>query len=139
MPSPVQAVSFDLWQTLMHDSKEQGVKRAALRASRMHAALTHAGRAVSIVDVEAACRDVWQEWETRWWANDQDPGFDAQLAWLLRRLKVADGASQLAAEVRAGYIDPVFALPPEPDPAAIPLLSQLRAEGLRLGLICNTS
>ena len=139
MPPSVQALSFDLWQTLMHDSKEQGHKRAALRASRMHAALARAGLATPLEEVEAACHDVWQEWETRWWEHDQDPGFDAQMAWLLRRLDVPDESSQLAAELRAGYIDPVFALPPEADPAAIPLLSQLRAQGLRLCLICNTS
>jgi putative hydrolase of the HAD superfamily len=36
-------------------------------------------------------------------------------------------------------VEPVFALPPKPDPAALRVLTELQAQGLKLGLICNTS
>ncbi|MFI5266376.1 MAG: HAD family hydrolase [Chloroflexota bacterium] len=139
MPSSVQAVSFDLWQTLMHDTKEQAGKRAALRAGSMHAALARAGFATTLQEVEDACHAIWQEWETRYWEKLVDPGFDAQIAWLCERLGVPAGSSRLVGDLRAGYVEPVFAVPPQPDPAAIPVLSQLHAQGLKLGLICNTS
>jgi putative hydrolase of the HAD superfamily len=139
MPSPVQAVSFDLWQTLMHDNKEQAQQRAALRAGRMNAALARAGFGTPPREVEDACRDIWQEWETRYWSQLVDPGFDAQIAWLCQRFGVPVDAEQLIGDLRAGYVEPVFALPPKPDPAALRVLTELQAQGLKLGLICNTS
>ena len=123
----------------MHDSKDQGSKRAEMRASRMHAAMARAGFGTTMSEVEDACHAIWQEWEARYWAHNTDPGFDAQLTWLCERLGVPPDASQVREELRAGYVEPVFAVPPEPDPAAIPVLSQLHAQGMRLGLICNTS
>src|SRR5437879_1295319 len=38
MSPPLKAVTFDLWQTLMHDGKEQGAARAKLRAERIRPA-----------------------------------------------------------------------------------------------------
>ncbi|HVA24845.1 MAG TPA: HAD family hydrolase [Chloroflexota bacterium] len=139
MPAPVQAVSFDLWQTLMHDTKEQAQKRAGVRAAGMQAALARAGFGASLQQVEDACHAIWQEWETRYWDKLVDPGFDAQIAWLCQRLGVPAGAQPFVGDLRAAYVEPVFALPPSVDPAAVPVLSQLHARGLELGLICNTS
>lgn len=139
MPSPVQAVTFDLWQTLMHDTKEQAQKRSGLRAGRMHAALARAGYATSQQEVEDACHAVWQEWETRYWDKLVDPGFNAQIDWLCERFGVPAGADQIISELRAGYVEPVFAVPPQVDPEALPVLIELQAQGLKLGLICNTS
>ena len=132
MSPPLKAVTFDLWQTLMHDGKEHGAARAKLRAERIHRALPDA----PLKDVEAALQNVWHTWETTYWAKNEDPGFDAQIAWLMKRLAVPP---ELEAELRAGYVDPIFAIPPHVDPEAVPALTSLRERGLKLGLICNTS
>jgi FMN phosphatase YigB (HAD superfamily) len=139
MTCSVQAVSFDLWQTLMLDTKEQARRRAELRGGRIHAALTGAGFGATREEVEDACHAIWREWETRYWDKMVDPGFDAQIAWLCDRFGVPENAQQVVGDVRAGYVEPVFVLPPRVDPAALAVLSQLQAQGLRLGLICNTS
>jgi FMN phosphatase YigB (HAD superfamily) len=139
MPSPVQAVSFDLWQTLMHDNKEQAGKRAALRVARMHQALVHAGHAIALKEVEAACHEIWQKWQAEYWDKHVDPGFDAQLQFLRQRFGISPAGLDLLDELRNGYVEPIFALPPLADVEAIPLLTQLAARDLKLGLICNTS
>ncbi len=139
MTLPVQAVTFDLWQTLMHDTKEQAQRRAQLRAERMHQALAGAGIEISREEVETACRDVWQTWQTTYWDKHTDPGFDAQLEWLRQRFGGPEDAFELRGELRAGYVEPIFAIPPRLDHEAITALTRLEARGLKLGLICNTS
>jgi FMN phosphatase YigB (HAD superfamily) len=138
MPLPVQAVTFDLWQTLMLDTKERAAERAELRAGGMQAVLARAGFAATLPEVEDACHAIWREWQDHYWDKLVDPGFDAQMAWLCQRFAVPPGHAVIG-ELRLAYVEPVFAISPQPDPAVIPVLSQLRAQGLRLGLICNTS
>ena len=139
MHRPLQGVTFDLWQTLMHDTTEQGQRRTELRAERIYQALCRAGRDVSRDEVEDACHAIWREWETAYWEKLVDPGFDAQIAWLRERFRVPADAHQLVGDIRAGYIEPIFAISPQLDSAALPVLTQLEARGLKLGLICNTS
>lgn len=139
MPLRLHAVSFDLWQTLMHDGKERGRARGELRVDRMHQALAGAGHDVGRERVDEVCKLLWTEWETAYWSRDVDPGFDAQIAWLRERFGVPAEAQKLAGALRDGWIEPIFAMPPSMDPAAIPVLTRLHAGGLKLGLICNTS
>jgi FMN phosphatase YigB (HAD superfamily) len=167
MSSSVRAVTFDLWQTLMHDGREQGAKRAHRRAERIHQALRRAGRKLPLEHVESTLRELWEIWEVEYWAKDVDPGFEAQLAWLRQRFGLGgelepptppspgvpgkpqcktmaarppdEAMPELEAELRAGYVDPIFEVPPEVDAEALPVLRSLRARGFKLGLICNTS
>ncbi len=139
MTLPLRAVTFDLWQTLMHDSKEQAIKRGQMRSQRIQQALSRAGKDTPRENVEAAVSGIWNEWQATYWDKNADPGFDAQMAWLLNRLGVAKDDHTLVDELRHAYIDPIFAISPVLDPDAIPALTQLEARGLRLGLICNTS
>jgi len=158
----VRAVTFDLWQTLMHDRPEQGAKRARRRAERIHQTLRRAGCELPLEEIGSALRELWEVWQGEYWANDVDPGFEAQLAWLYQRFGLggelaaaapatdASGKSvaarprgamlaELRAELCAGYVDPIFEVPPEVDAEALPVLRSLRQRGYKLGLICNTS
>ncbi|HLG70427.1 MAG TPA: HAD family hydrolase [Chloroflexota bacterium] len=139
MASPPRAVTFDLWQTLMHDSKDQAAKRGRMRAERIHQVLARAGHAATVEQVEALVKDIWNEWQATYWDKLVDPGFDAQMAWLQERLRVPGGDGRLSEDLRHAYVDPIFAVAPVVDAEAIPVLTQLQARGLPLGLICNTS
>lgn len=139
MAPPVRAVTFDLWQTLMLDSKDQAHKRGSLRAERMHQILARASRDVPRETVDQVLQGIWQEWQTAYWDRNVDPGFDAQIVWLRERLDVAPDEHDLIGELRHAYIDPIFAVPPTLEPDAIPALTRLQARGVPLGLICNTS
>ncbi|HEX6511233.1 MAG TPA: HAD family hydrolase [Chloroflexota bacterium] len=139
MPAALQAVTFDLWQTLMLDGREQGQRRAELRAERMHEVLCRAGLELTRRDIEEALHDIWRRWQEHYWDRQVDPGFQAQLRWLSERLGVPPGDAQLQAELEAAYVEPIFASPPRLEPEAIPVLTELQARGLKLGLICNTS
>jgi putative hydrolase of the HAD superfamily len=139
MGFPVRAVTFDLWQTLMLDSKAQAAKRGALRAERIHEALARAGLPIGLQTVEHAVNGIWQVWQTTYWGRDVDPGFEAQIAWLVNQLGLPAENTELVGGLRAGYVEPIFELPPRIDDEALPTLSQLRAVGAPIGLICNTS
>jgi len=133
----VAAVTFDLWETLMHDSREKAGRRGQMRIERMHAALARTGSRIGRDAVELAYQEIWRWLETDYWQRHVDPGFEVQIEWFCHRLDIT--SVEVAGELRAGYVEPIFALPPEPDPEALPLLLELRQRGLRLGLICNTS
>ncbi|MBV8083933.1 MAG: HAD family hydrolase [Chloroflexi bacterium] len=126
MSFPLRAVSFDLWETLMHDTPESAERRRLLRLERL--------QTLSSRDPAPAYDELWQWLESSWWSRQADPGFESQIERLAQRLGVPAGD-----ELRSAYVDPIFDSPPLPDPAAVPVLTELRGRGLRLALICNTS
>jgi putative hydrolase of the HAD superfamily len=139
MTIPLQAVTFDLWQTLMHDSKEEAQRRGQRRVERIHQALAGDGLAITREDVQEACSAIWKTWQERYWDRDVDPGFDAQIDFLRERLHLPTDADGLLDQVKAGYVEPIFEFPPTVDGEALEAMAELDAAGLRLGLICNTS
>jgi HAD superfamily hydrolase (TIGR01549 family) len=139
MSTPLRAVTFDLWETLMHDTPASGERRRKLRISGMRQALATAGIKATAASVSSAYDGVWRWLESDWWARQADPGFEAQFDWLVRRLDVDSQDPELLARLRMAYVDSIFESPPQAYPAALPLLEELRKRGLRLGLICNTS
>ncbi|HLY67250.1 MAG TPA: hypothetical protein VKU60_17060, partial [Chloroflexota bacterium] len=77
MSANIHAVTFDLWETLMHNVPDEVGRRDEERARLMHLALQRAGKTLSIEDVQTALKDIWQWLETSYWDRDVDPGFDA--------------------------------------------------------------
>jgi FMN phosphatase YigB (HAD superfamily) len=139
-PAPhLQGVTFDLWATLMHSTRRDADQREELRARRMYAALKRGGRNISLEQVRTACQDIWKWLEGTYWDKHTDPGFEAQIAWLRDRLEIPTSATKLLEEVRSGFVDPIFELPPSVDPAAMSTLQRVHDLGLKVGLICNTS
>lgn len=137
---PLRAVTFDAWQTLLHDRPEVTPgQRTALRVESLWRVLDAAGYAISREALETAyealgphCAEVWQSVEF---------DHEAQLRWLLER---ATGGSGIALSydtwqaVEAAYVDPIHESPPELAPHAPAAIQAIRKRRLRVGLICNT-
>jgi len=117
----------------MHDVPESAERRRRLRLQSLRSVLGISHKAVA-----EAYDDLWRWLELKWWSKDADPGFEAQIDWLRQRFDLASD-DKLLGRLRAAYVEAIFKSPPIPDPAAVPLLRELRASGLRIGLICNTS
>lgn len=123
----------------MHSSRADSQRREELRAQRMHQALRSAGREGTLEEVRDALRDIWQWLQATYWDHNTDPGFDAQIEWLRRRFRLEAGESRLLQDIRAGFVEPIFEVPPTVDPAAMATLQRTHEMGLKVGLICNTS
>lgn len=110
-----------------------------MRAERMHRVLAEAGCERPLEDVRLGCEEIWAWLESTYWNRHIDPGFEAQIAWLGERFGVPTDERQLIEGLRAAFVEPIFDVPPKPDPAALPVLRRMHELGLKVGLICNTS
>jgi HAD superfamily hydrolase (TIGR01509 family) len=134
------AVTFDLWQTLIIDTPEIGRPRAELRMRRTVEALADAGyRYAPQQAMDAFRRCSTQCGDVR--ENEGDVTFGEQVRLFLQLLD-PDMAEHLPPEARRAveraYTDSYLDHPPLIDEHAATVLSRLKREGYRLGLICNT-
>jgi len=137
---PLRAVTFDLWQTLILDSREAGEHRAHLRARRVAEVLRRAGVPASPEEVASAIRRTVQAMEALR-AQGYDLPFPRQLDRMLEEVRprlsqaLEPEAREAVAEVYAGI---TLELPPPPAPRLPELLWDLKGKGLRLALISNS-
>ncbi len=136
----ITAVTFDLWQTLLLDNPEVGRVRTQARLNGAQEALRKAGELHSREVIEAAyqnCARRCQEIRE----GLIDISFPEQVALFVNGIRPGL-AEQLPAavfqEIAAAYSDAFFGYPPRPHPEGIAVLRQVKAMGLRLGLISNT-
>lgn len=136
----LQAVTFDLWQTLLLDTAEN--LRSA-REARQHGiadVLAGSGHGVSPEAVDRAYEQAGKRLEEVW-EGQQDVGPRGQIRWILESLQV-DGAieerARLMDALEAAYCQPILSFMPYANHGAREVLASLRGRGLRLGLICNT-
>lgn len=140
MTSRLRAVTFDVWQTLLHDTPESKPGgRSDLRIQAMLRVLHEAGAAVE----EAALRDAYQRLGAYcaavWLAREFD--HEAQLRWLLAEARPPEPVRLSEAAWRAlevAYVDAIHQAPPRLAPHAPQAIREIKARGLRVGLICNT-
>lgn len=136
----IKAVTFDLWETLIEDSRVQDDLRTEYRVSQTARLLLAAGAAVDISDLYAAHEEVWRRCELQWHGNADLP-FTEQAALFLDLVRPGLAGS-LPAPVRAQaaviYGEAVLHYPPELVPGAGEALAALKRRRLKLGLICNT-
>ncbi|MDO9391882.1 MAG: HAD family hydrolase [bacterium] len=135
-----QAITFDLWETLIADSKALDKKRAVYRVERAHHILGRAGFDVSRKELELAHQAVWESCRIKW-ERARDISFDDQvnlflnLAWpgLVKALR-----SAIIREIGEHYAKAVLLYPPRMIKGADQVLRELKKEGYKIGLICNT-
>ncbi len=136
----VNAVTFDLWQTLILDRPE-GLRQArAGRVQGIHDILTEHGHAVQLADVDRAYDAVGKHLEDLW-KTQRDIGTRDQVRILLVRLRL-DGAvtgnDRIMNALDEAYCLPILSALPIANAGAAETLEALSARGLRLALICNT-
>lgn len=137
---PLNAITFDLWQTLILDTPEMGRPRAQVRLGGVREALRGAGFDFpfeKLADASRACYRICDEVRTA----EGDVTFDEQIDIFLREVQpgIVDLIGPEArALVSRSYADSYFAHPPKIDDHAHRVLATLSDMGVRVGLICNT-
>jgi putative hydrolase of the HAD superfamily len=137
----ITTVTFDFWETLVHDTAENLDRQRALRVTALRTALERAGEALDegeVADAHDRSLDVLVE---RFWGRHRDLDSREQVRIVLEcaRPGVADRlAPALMDELIEGYISPVLAHPPGLQPGAAEAVRGLAARGVRLGIISNT-
>ena len=136
----IDAVTFDLWQTLIVDFPERGRPRMQARLDGVLKTLQGEGFDVPEEGMREASRKTYEACDAVR-LNGSDVTFDEQIDIFLRNVDVgmAKGLSVPArAEVSRQYADSYLDHPPTVDEHAAAVLRTLRDMGLKLALICNT-
>jgi len=133
-------VTLDFWQTLFADSQDSLRRAHVLRLEGVAAALAETGRvyrssALAAADTRAgeAFMAIWRE--------HRDMAPDEQLRIFLAALDPALPAAldvRMLERIAGAYQEPTLAHRPDITPGAVDAVRELRARGLRLGLISNT-
>ena len=127
----LRAVTFDHWDTLVHDP--QGIRPRQLAA--WHEVLTEAGSPVDPVDLAAAFEANWAVFELRWEENVQHGPREATEV-IVDKLGLDPGPATRRALVDAfAYAGREAGL--EVADGAAEALATLRDAGLRLGIVCD--
>ena len=137
----LKAITFDFWETLVHDSPENMREQRMLRIQALHRALALAGRALDFAAVVEAYDRSERVLIERFWSRDRDPMIAEQVRLVLETASPGVGETLTPAlfeETIAGYIEPVLRLPPGLQPGAAEAVRALAARGITLGIVSNT-
>ena len=138
--SQITAVTFDLWQTLLLDNRELGSARAIVRLEGTQQALDRFGEAYELEHIREAYRACYQH--CRLIREDGlDISFQEQVEVFVNN--ISDGLVERLdlesfQEIARVYADSFLTHPPTPHPQALTVLRDVKAMGLRIGLISNT-
>ncbi len=135
-----QAITFDLWETLIADSKALDKKRSVYRVERAHHILRRAGFDVSRKELELAHHAVWESCRKKW-ERARDISFDDQVNLFLNLAQpglVKALNSVAIREIGEHYAKAVLLYPPRMIKGADQVLQGLCKDGYKIGLICNT-
>lgn len=138
MPA-LNAITFDLWATLLSNPAQGGPARHRCRVDALHAALVARGETIARARIEQLMIDEWRHYNDVW-SREQRTLLNAErLAWMLEALDQAalDDATRDA--VCTAFDDSLWHGPPTLWPGAAQALRELRARGLRLGVVSDTS
>src|SRR6266545_6216595 len=136
----IHAVTFDFWETLVHDSAENMRDQRMLRIGAVHRVLGRAGRMLGLADVVDAYDRSEQVLVERFWSRDRDPAIAEQVRLVLET--ASPGAPDamtpaLFEEAVAGYIEPVLQMPPELEPRTAEAVRELASRGIALGIVSS--
>ena len=137
----IRAVTFDFWETLVHDSPENMRDQRMLRIRALHEVLGRAGCVLSLDDAVDAYDRSEHILVERFWSRDRDPAIAEQVRLVLETASPGAGdvmAPALFEEAVAGYIEPVLHLPPDLEPRAGEAVRELASRGVALGIVSNT-
>lgn len=137
----IQVVTFDFWQTLIVDTRENLERGKALRLEGIGSVLARAGRPMAPALLEAAYEASGRALVERFWTDHRDLPHREQVKVFLELAApgvTADLPGPLFEEAVAAYITPVLRLLPQVVPGAPRTLNTLARHGFTLGIISNT-
>ena len=138
--SDITAVTFDLWQTLLLDNRELGRARTQVRLDGAQTALRKAGLEYDLDHIRDAYRACYRHCH-RVREQDLDLSFREQVEVFIENIGsglVGRLDEETILEILGAYADSFFVHPPVPHVDAVGVLRDVKAMGLRIGLISNT-
>lgn len=138
--SEINAVTFDLWQTLLLDNPEQGRTRTLARLEGTQDLLANVGENFTLDQIEQAYRDGVRRCQEIRDAH-RDVTFLQQVQIFVNSISprlVERIPAPTFHDIAACYSDSFFDYPPGPHPEAVKVLESVKEMGLRLGMVSNT-
>ncbi len=135
----IEAITFDLWETLIQETSESARKVKEARIRNLYMLLQDQGYPGTLERVEAAHEEVGERLQGIW-TRHEDVGSEGQVQLFLEALEDGWEVPQdrmALANLEWAYVSPVLKALPVLNQGAAELLNGLR-EQYRLGLICNT-
>ncbi|MEC9307896.1 MAG: HAD family hydrolase [Chloroflexota bacterium] len=136
----INTITFDLWQTLLIDTREMGRERANLRLTGTQAILLACGEKCDIEVLNEAYSNCYEECRS---IREQglDISFQEQVGLFLSNISIGLSdrvGKETFSKLMEVYSDAFFVCPPAPHENAIDVLEYLKTTGCKLGLISNT-
>jgi len=139
MKKPIEAVTFDLWETLLFERNGDSNRRSEARYNSLAKVFSKFGMSISIEQASAATKQAIARLLEAWERNI-DVSHMEQLELVVRY--VSNGSLNLknewVEELSIAYVSPFFEIPPYLNPDAMSVLESLTECGKKIGLICNT-
>ncbi len=137
----IKVVTFDFWETLVHDTAENLSVQRGLRIGGLRRALAAAGVPLGEAEAERAYDRAVAVVAERFWSRQRDLSSREQVSLILECL--APGvtgrmAPAVLEQAISDFISPVLTHPPSLQPGAPEAVRRLAASGLTLGIISNT-
>lgn len=138
--SALRAVAFDLWETLITDTPELSRQQERLRLVRMEEILAEHGYGEVADRIEHAYRALWHRCHDLYWSLDLDVPCRRQIEHFLEALELdpRSFAEPVLEALEDAYANAALEILPKTVDGAVELLAELKARGLRVGLISNT-
>lgn len=136
----VRAVAFDLWETLITESRETSSRQEQHRLAQLRSALEECGHGHVTDVLPDAHRRAWHTCFERYWSRDVDIPTRQQVLHLLEHAGVDPlhlGEDALA-RLEESYTCAALEILPEQVADAAHVLETLTSAGLKIGLISNT-
>jgi putative hydrolase of the HAD superfamily len=136
----IRLITLDFWQTLFADTEDSSSRAHALRLAGLAATLAATGRVYGSGEIAAADARAGEAFEAIW-REHRDVAPEDQVRTFLEALDPALPAALDDAAIERiarAYQEPTLTHPPAITAGAVEAVRELRAQGLRLGLISNT-
>lgn len=135
----IKAVTFDLYQTLIHDYDGKSRDRKILRCSELSRVMREFGYDISEHEFLEALEKM-NFWISDIWSEGKEVKVIEQIRFMLdtlsdKGIRLDDGQLELLADAFSSVI---FMIPLKIDPDAVKVLERLNLQGIKVGLICNT-
>jgi len=128
----LRAIGFDLWETLITDTRDASRAQERLRLENMAAILGTTTEAI-----HAAYRSVWHHCQELYWSRDEDIPCRRQVEHFLEIAEIDADDDTIEQLEHAYAMAAVESLPSIVD-GADHVIAELKRRGYRLGLISNT-
>lgn len=134
----IQAVAFDLWETLITDTPELAAAHERMRLEGLAAAFLRHGIDIDESRLRRSYREMWNDCHLLYWSQDVDISTGKQIEHLLESAGIESRDETLMQELETIYAAPARELPSPLVEGAREVLVELRSAGLKTGLISNT-